>query len=106
MAKFRKFKKGENLPKVAIDMVDSVKGWEYENGYCEAYVKDKGEKPEDWIVVIPGGAYKVGAKYMTWHTNPQGNVVGRCNWTKNALYQTILAIKKGEETPRDPNYQT
>jgi len=91
-------------------------GW---GGWCEAYYVSKSlsnkrniqytaENSPEWIVVFnDGGYYKVGATYMVWHTNPKtGNPTNTARWTKSSLHQAIMAIKRGETTPFDPNYQT
>jgi len=107
--------KEDRLPQSALNFLDEYenelmgqKGVEFHDSWFEAYYEGKNvEDAKNWIIVVwDGGYYKVDAIFMTWHRNQSGKIVGKCNWTKNALYRTIQAIKKGEHPPFDPDYQT
>lgn len=103
--KWKRFK-GEELPESAMKFM-AERSPNYMSGWCEAWYKGNIDNTRDWFIVTPdGGYYKVDAKYMTWYRMPTGKIVGKCNWTKNALYKMRLEVFKGNEAPRDPNYQT
>lgn len=115
--KWKRFK-GEELPESGIKFGDEGDIWRYGMGWCEAYYSGDIETTKDWIIVTPdGGFYKHGAICMTWYRNPEvkklkivgdedTDIVARANWSMAALHRTIMAIKRGEDTPRDPNYET
>ena len=111
---WRKLKEN-TLPQSALNFLDSYERFdgikskiEFHEPWFEAYYNGKTpDEAKDWIIVVwDGWYYKVDAIFMTWFRNTQGNIAGKCNWSKNALFRTIQAIKKGEEPPWDPNYQT
>ncbi|HUW46129.1 MAG TPA: hypothetical protein VMW50_10100 [Dehalococcoidia bacterium] len=106
--------KDDELPQSAQDFLNEYehpvlnRKIEFHAPWFEAYYEGKDvDKATNWIIVVwDGSYYKVGATFMTWHRCITGKVVGKCNWSKNALFKTIQAIKKGEPVPFDPNYQT
>ena len=102
---YKRFKGTDKLPQNAVHLLAEEKCGA--GGWCEAYYKGDVNTTKDWIVVMDTGwYYKVGATYMTWYMDKNGELIGKCNWSKSALHRTIMALKKGEPTPFDPGYQT
>lgn len=116
---------GDELPDAAHKLA-TASWYTYENPFWEwydAYYRNDGSKPEDWIVVTTGDYWKRGAISMTWWYTDEPmskdglehkridpklsrHVRAKANWSSKHLKKTIDAIKKGKNPPRDPNYQT
>ena len=70
-------------------------------GLQEAYFKGDILTTTDWIVVTHSGwFYDTNALYTTWYME-NGEMKKVLNYTKNALHQTILALKRGLPIPID-----
>ena len=82
----------------ALKMMDKHNGWQYADGWCMCYHKDK----KDWIIVTEdGSSYKVDAIFSMWHSNGMF-----CAWSYKHLIKMIEAKMQGLPIPRDPDYQS
>ena len=106
MNKFTQFT-GQQLPAAAIDFIKPHD--RAGHGTCVAayYEGNDAATATNWIIVLDnGGYYKVNATYITWYYHPIDGVVGKCNWSRAALAETLAALLAGEQPPIDPDYHT
>jgi len=99
--------KGENgamLPDSTDTLTEKTEMFKYPGGWCKAFYKGDDPKTSDqWIIVTNnGGFYKIGASYMVW--SPDGRA--RACWSAKTMKIAVCAFLKGEDAPRDPDYQT
>lgn len=119
--------KEDNLTEPALKLLTA--SWYKNMNYWgveiyEAWYKNNGENPEDWIVVTSGDYFKVEAYTMIWwykkddnpfddglnekrkHPELAPHVRAKANWNERWFKKSLAAIKRGENPPSDPNYQT